>query len=172
MRSVVLVGYRGCGKSSVAKRLARSMQVPLVDTDDHIVARAGCSIPDLFASEGEAGFRDREVQVLADVLSEQAPQVVATGGGIVERAENRDALQFTPALVAYLQAPAAVLAQRLQRNSGDRPSLTGRPVDEEVATMLARRDPWYRAVAGVVIDAGQPLSGVVDELYALVTNSS
>ncbi|MDX8413666.1 MAG: shikimate kinase, partial [Mariprofundales bacterium] len=91
MRYPVLVGLMGCGKSSIGRRLAKAMACSLIDLDDTIVAQAGCSIPEIFATHGEGYFRDLETAVLRDALKQ--PAVIATGGGIVLRKENRALLQ-------------------------------------------------------------------------------
>lgn len=167
--AIVLVGYRGSGKSTVAKLVAKVLSFPLIDLDSAIEQRAGCVISELFADQGEDAFRDLEAQCLGDMLSEPGPFILATGGGAVIRPENRTLLRQSGATVIYLEASVDVLAQRLSRGrKGVRPSLTGKPITEEVAEVLALRDPWYREVASHTISAEQPLDAVVQEIKYLV----
>ncbi len=168
---VTLVGYRGCGKSSVAAALAARIGLVAVDLDREVETSTGRSIAEIFASEGEAAFRELESRVLAEILDRIPAAVLATGGGVVERPANRRLLRERARPVVYLQAPAAVLAARLAADGGGRPSLTGAGVVAEVTSMLARRDPWYREVADHVVDAAQPPAAVVDAVLAVVEKS-
>jgi shikimate kinase len=152
IRGLVLVGYRASGKTTLLRLLERVWRWPAFDLDAEIVARAGRPVPAIFSEEGEAGFRDREEALLAELLERPGPIAIATGGGCVEREANRRRLLACRHLVCYLEAPAAFLAERLAADAGDRPSLSGAPVDQEVAAILARREPWYREVAGVTLD--------------------
>src|SRR5262245_9448578 len=104
---IALVGLSGAGKSSIGRLLAGQLGWPLRDTDALIVHSAGCEIAQIFAAEGEAHFRDREAAALRQAL-DGPPVVVATGGGIVLRAENR-ALLRERAFVVWLDAPTAAL---------------------------------------------------------------
>ncbi|MHC5067251.1 MAG: shikimate kinase [Planctomycetota bacterium] len=166
---IVLVGYRGCGKSTVARRLAARLSWPVLDLDAEIERRADRSIADIFATDGEAAFRDLEAAALAAALSETGPQVIASGGGVIERAANRAALCAADQRVAYLPAPVPVLAARLGGDAGGRPSLTGATVADEVAVMLARREPWYREVADVTVDASQAPQDVAEAIVENLT---
>lgn len=164
MRAIVLVGYRGCGKTTIGTALATALGWPFVDADRILERRAGRPIGRIFADDGEGAFRDREEAVLGDLLATPAPWVLATGGGAVLREANRKALVASPAAVVYLHAAPAVLAARLAADAGDRPSLTGKPVDQEVEEVLAVRDPLYRAVASRVVEVDRPLAEIVADL--------
>src|SRR5688500_13668071 len=104
---ITLIGYRCCGKSSVAPRLARQLGWSSVDTDDVIERRAGCSIREIFEREGEAGFRRMESEVLNEVLR-QTKLVVATGGGAVLSESNRRLIKSAGPVV-WLQVSAPQL---------------------------------------------------------------
>lgn len=165
---IILVGYRASGKSTVARALGQRLQWPWVDLDAVIEQMAQASIPEIFAGQGEDAFREWESRCLGLVLAEAPPQVIATGGGVVEREHNRHLLhQSDSAWVCYLAAPAAVLQQRLREHCGNRPSLAGgqHPADE-LPPILARRDPWYRQVAHYVADAQPSQSQVVGDILA------
>lgn len=147
-----LTGYRGSGKSSVARAVGEALGVDVIDLDEVIVQSAGRSIPEIFAAEGEAGFRDQEAAALAEV-AQRAPSVVALGGGAILRESNRERIRQTGRCV-WLVATAETLAARIaadeqNANAPQRPSLTqpgGNPADE-VATILRQRQPQYAAAA-------------------------
>lgn len=149
MARIVLIGMRGAGKSSVGRRLAGALSVPFLDTDRMIEEQEGIPIPEIFARYGEAGFRQRERDVIAGLGSEDA--VVATGGGVVLDPGNVLSLR-RESIVIYLHAPVPVLAARVA--GSDRPSLTGAPPAEELAHLLEQRAPLYRAAADYCIDSG------------------
>jgi shikimate kinase len=152
--SIVLVGYRGSGKTTIGRHLARDLGWGLIDTDELIVHQAGKSISELFQKDGEVRFRDLEQEVLADTLS-RPNCVIATGGGIVMRDANRLAIRQSGHLVVYLAGSPEGLYSRIQSDAssaGSRPSLTALIGLDEVKHMLALRDPLYREIAGMVID--------------------
>jgi shikimate kinase len=146
---VVLVGLMGSGKTTVGRALAERLQRPLLDTDELVEQRAGRTIRDIFAAEGEAAFRDLEAAVLAEVLAGDEPAVVATGGGVVLRPENRAALDAADARIVWLCAEPAVLLERL-RYAGNRPLLDHDP-EATLQRMAEERAPLYREVADLVV---------------------
>lgn len=157
-RGLALVGYRACGKTYLARRLGEHWRCPAIDADDALEAQAGKRIPTIFADAGEEAFRQLEHQVLTSLLAEDGPRIVATGGGCVIRAENRQLLRDCGRLVVYQQASVTLIKERLGQDSGQRPALRGASLVDEVAEILAERLPWYEAVADLTIDAEQPLS--------------
>ncbi|GAB3728782.1 shikimate kinase [Luteimonas pelagia] len=149
--NLVLVGPMGAGKSSIGRLLADRFRVPFVDLDRAIEALAGVSIAQIFEREGETGFRERERTELARVLAGER-QVVATGGGSVLDARNRERLR-SRACVAWLRVP---LHEQLRRVAGDRerPLLaTGDPATV-LQLLAAERDPLYADVADLRFDTG------------------
>jgi shikimate kinase len=149
---IFLVGYRGTGKTTVGRLLADRLGWGFVDADDRVEAAAGRSIAEIFAAEGEAGFRDREAAVLADLCG-LTRHVVATGGGVVLRPENRERLKA--GFVAWLTASPEAVWRRLVTDpatAGRRPNLTARGGPEEVRELIVAREPLYRAVADLVVD--------------------
>jgi shikimate kinase len=167
LRRLTLVGYRASGKSTAGRMAAERLAWSFVDADRWLEARIG-PIPAYFAAHGEAAFREREAEALAELLARPDALVLATGGGVVLRADNRARLCAEGGLVAYLEAPATVLQARLRRDAGGRPSLTGRSVADEVPDLLAQRDPLYREVAGHVLDASRPAPQVANDLAHLI----
>lgn len=151
---ITLIGYRASGKSSIAPKLARKLGWTWIDSDRVIEQQAGCSISEIFEQEGEAGFRKRESEVLAELLARDQ-LVLASGGGAVLAEQNRIRMKAAGPVV-WLHVSAQMLAKRLSRDrsSGqNRPSLTGRPIAEEVAEVLAIREPLYRDCASIIVDA-------------------
>lgn len=157
LRRITLVGYRASGKSTIGPLVAKRLGWRFIDADRDLEQRLGQDIASFFATHGEAGFRDREAAALLELLATDEPLVLATGGGAVLREANRACLRERGGLVAYLHAPAAVLQGRLRAHAGGRPSLSGKAVWEEVPDILAVREPLYREVAGLVLDATRPV---------------
>lgn len=154
--SIVLVGYRGCGKTSVGRLLAERLRCELLDTDALIVARAGMTIREIFAQSGEPHFRQLESAALDDALAKRST-ILSTGGGIILSPANRQKLKASARPVVYLACPPEVLLQRIQGDAAsaiNRPNLTslGGGLDE-VRQMLTFREPLYREVATLIIDA-------------------
>ncbi|MCM2369417.1 shikimate kinase [Aporhodopirellula aestuarii] len=163
-----LTGYRGCGKSTVAKLLSDNLALPFFDLDIGIEEAAGTTIAEIFASEGEAGFRDRETKCLQEI-AELPQRVVALGGGAILRPENRQLIS-TSGWCVWLDAAPAVIADRLTGDATTRerrPSLTGKPVAEEIVEVMTRREPLYREVADLRIDTSEtPIEEIVSEIVA------
>ncbi|CAN5248862.1 shikimate kinase [soil metagenome] len=157
-----LVGPSGVGKTTVGRALARRLDVDFVDCDHEIESRCGCSVSLIFEIEGEAGFRSRETQVLRDMAS-RSSGVCSTGGGVVLAAENRDVLR-AHGTVVYLHAPPAVLHGRT-RGDKSRPLLQTADPQAAIQAMYSSRDPLYREVADLVIDASAPgAAAAADEI--------
>lgn len=157
MKNIVLVGMPGCGKSTVGKALAKRLSRPFFDADQEIVKRAGKSIPEIFQTEGEAGFRKIETEVLFD-LCRQSGAVIATGGGAVTVPKNHGILRQN-SLVVFLNRDIAVLPTN------------GRPLSEQndLHEMFRQRLPLYRAVCDYEVDGNSEIQTVTDrvaEVYA------
>lgn len=151
---ITLIGYRGCGKSSIAPRLAKRLEWNWIDSDRVIEERAGCSIRQIFETEGEVGFRKRESEIIAELL-QQDRLVLASGGGAILAEENRIRMKAAGPVV-WLHASIDALAKRLGRDrfaGENRPSLTGRPIAEEVAEVMEIREPLYRECATIIVDS-------------------
>lgn len=149
--AIVLIGMRGAGKSSVGRALASLLELPFVDLDERIEAAAGRSIRSLFAAEGEAAFRARELAALRSLPGTRL--VLAAGGGIVETAAARRELRRAGTRI-WLQADARVIADRLARGRG-RPRMHRGSWIDEVRALASRRGAWYREVANIVVRAGR-----------------
>lgn len=165
-RSIALIGLSGSGKSTVGRLLAERLGWPLRDTDALIAAAAGRSVPQIFAEEGEARFRDQEAAALRAAL-EGGPCVVATGGGIVLRAENRAQLRER-AFVAWLDAPTEALAARLRAHDEARPLLAGDDLFARLEALRAARAALYVEVADARVEtSGRAPEAICDDLLRL-----
>lgn len=149
---LILIGMMGAGKTTIGRELARRRGMGFADCDQEIIARTGVSIPTIFEIEGEAGFRRREAQVLAD-LTAASNLVIATGGGAVLDPVNR-ALIAQRGVVIYLNVPPHVLWERT-RHDRNRPLLQVENPQALIADLYRQRDPLYREVADIIVDGGR-----------------
>jgi shikimate kinase len=170
---IFLVGYRGTGKSTVARLLAGRLGWDWLDADAVLEQRAGRSIRELFAGEGEAGFRAREAALLEELCHCQR-HVIATGGGVILKEENRRRLRADGAVV-WLVADADTIWQRLQADATTaerRPALTVGGLDE-VRELLRVREPLYRECAGWSVEtAARSPAEVADLILAWLRGAS
>jgi shikimate kinase len=164
---LALVGYRGTGKSTVGKILADRLNLPFLDADLEIEARAGRSISAIFAEWGEPVFRDWEERTLEKLATGYPDAVLATGGGAVLRPSNRRLLAGF-GFVVWLLAEPIELARRLQGDieaGAQRPSLTSAGTIAEIAQVLDTRGALYHEVADAKIDT---LNRTPDEVAELI----
>ena len=166
-RHVALVGFMAAGKSSVGRRLASELGVPFVDTDARIVAQHG-PIPDIFARDGEARFREYECAAIGEALAGPLA-VLALGGGAVTHEPTR-ALLAERALRIFLDVPIEVIINRLRYAPATRPLLGPAPSETRVRALLDARMPLYRE-ADVVIDYGRRSSSAVARYAAELLRS-
>lgn len=158
---IFLVGARGCGKTTVGVALARALGRDFIDTDNYLLASTNMSVADIVAREGWEGFRARETQALFNVT--RPGMVIATGGGMVLADANRQFMR-EQGIAIYLKAPAQILTSRLEAfpEEGQRPTLTGKSITEEIVEILAAREALYRQTAHHIIDASRSPDRVVD----------
>ncbi len=148
VRSVSLIGRRGSGKTTVGRILATRLGAAFIDTDEWIVRTAGCSIADIFAREGEDGFRKFEREIIAG-LNLRKSTVISVGGGAVLDRQNVEALRRGTTVV-WLTAPPDVLFLRIGSDAGtarSRPPLTALGGVEELERVLAERESIYENAA-------------------------
>jgi len=150
---LILIGYRATGKTTLARLLGERLQLGTVDTDLLIEQKAGRTIAEIFAESGETTFRDYESQVIAELLR-GVPLVIATGGGLPVRPENRELLKRAGRIVWLKASPETIL----QRMTGDpttesmRPQLTNLPPLAEIVSILRTREKIYREIADLEVD--------------------
>lgn len=157
LTSIVLIGMPGCGKTTVGRALAEKLGRTFVDLDEEIVRRAGMPIPEIFAREGEAGFRERESALVRE-FGERTGLVVSTGGGVVTRRENYIPLKQNGLLLHLRRDPAALPTD-------------GRPLSQATAPeeLWRRRAPLYAAFADGEIDNNGTLAGTLEQIEKEMT---
>lgn len=163
--NIVLCGFMGCGKSTVGKRLAKQLQAPFVDMDQYIEKQAGCKVSEIFETKGEEAFREMEHQCAVE-LSHSGGSVIATGGGALTFARNREALRHNGKIV-LLNTPLYIIKRRL---SGDttRPLLNRPDRDKAMEELFRKRLPLYEEAADITVTAkGTPGAVCREILQAL-----
>lgn len=165
-----LIGPRGCGKTTVGMALADSLNRRFVDTDQWLQSQLNMTVAEIVEREEWAGFRARETAALEAVTAPST--VIATGGGIILTEFNRHFMQNN-GIVVYLCAPVSVLVNRLQAVPEEdlRPTLTGKPLSEEVQEVLEERDALYREVAHIIIDATNEPGQVISEIRSALAQT-
>jgi shikimate kinase len=162
-KHLYLTGYRGSGKSSVGRLLARQLGRRWIDSDDLIESQAGTSIRELFAASGETAFRDLEEAAIADI-ADRPPAVVSLGGGAILRQANRRRIAESGVCI-WLCVDAPTVMRRLahdQTTTARRPALTDLPQRQEIEKLLADRRPLYEQVAQYRVEtSGQRLEQIV-----------
>lgn len=153
-RNIYLIGMPGSGKSTIGRSLAKCLHLTFVDADHALADRTGVAIATIFELEGEAGFRQRETALMAE-LSKRSDILVATGGGAILRGDNRALLRAT-GVVVYLRAKLDDLWARTQ-NDTKRPLLRAENPRAILASLLEIREPLYAEIADLVVEtAGYP----------------
>lgn len=165
-KGLALIGYRGTGKSTVGRIVAARAGRSFFDADLELEARAGRSVASILTEDGEAAFRNWEERTLADLVTLAPTAVIAAGGGVVLREQNRRRLRELGCVV-WLTAAPSELASRLladPRGIASRPGLTADGTLAEIAQVLEKRAPLYEATADTVIDTSGKTPGEVASL--------
>jgi len=159
--NIALIGFMGCGKSSVGQLVAEHLEFDFVDTDTLIEQLAGMSIGRIFSTEGEAAFRELETRVVNELAHRQRT-VIATGGGLGAHANHVETLK-THALVVFLWASPEVIWRRVKSHS-HRPLLQGPDPRGTIEALLAQREPVYRQADVLINSEKRPLREVAQQV--------
>jgi shikimate kinase len=157
--NLYLVGMMGAGKSAVGRPLAEALGYRFVDADSAIEAVAGRPIPQIFAEQGEAGFRELETAVVGQIATWHS-LVVATGGGVVSRPENWGHMR--QGVVIWLDAPSELLLARLSADPTPRPLLQSDDPEARLQALLEQRRPLYRQADLQICQSGEPPAAVAE----------
>ena len=169
MKNIILIGFMGCGKTSVGKRLAQSLNMDFLDTDQLIEEWNGKTISDIFAEEGESAFRVMETDCLKKLL-EQArnPFILSVGGGLPIREENRKLLSQIGHVI-YLKVSAEVVYKRL-RNDKTRPLLQDANPRGRIVDLMSVRKQYYEGAADTIIEVSEKdFETIVEEIIKNVS---
>lgn len=167
MKPLFLVGYMGCGKSTIGRKLSRALHLSFVDTDNRIEEREGATVFDIFHYEGEERFREIEREVLEEVIRREEASVVSTGGGLPAWGDNMERMNEVGRTV-YLKRSAENIASRLSPYGRQkRPRLRGLNDEELVLFMrddMAKRDPFYSRAVQVIACEGKSDEEIIREI--------
>lgn len=168
--AITIIGYRGSGKSSIARPLAKMLGWKTVDSDDLIEERAGKTIKEIFEDEGEPAFRQLEKDILTELLNEEE-LIIAAGGGAILNPQSRELMKQSGPVV-WLQATIQELSERIAADSQTetrRPDLTPLGVREEIEEVLNHRVPMYEEAATmIIITTGKTPEEIATEVYSLL----
>lgn len=159
-RNIVLAGFMGTGKSTVGKLLAEKINRPFIDTDEEIIRRAGKTIPEIFAQDGEQEFRQMERRVCR-FFAGQRGFVISTGGGMLLDPSNREVM-LASGLVICLTASPDTIASRVDAENSDRPLLKG-----DWRALLEKRRPAYDAIPCQIDTTNRTPEDIVEEIQGL-----
>jgi shikimate kinase len=168
--NIVLIGFRGTGKSTVGKLLANRLKRDFIDTDEYIERTTGKTIKDIFEKEGEESFRKIEVETIAK-LSKIDNKIIAAGGGVVLKDENVKNLKSNGFLI-LLEATPEIIHDRIsqdEKTSQQRPSLTNKKSFDEIKYLLDKRQPLYENAANYTINTSYVSSeDIVEEIITTI----
>ena len=164
-KNIFLIGFMGCGKSTMARLMSEQVGAKLIEMDETIEAEVGMTINAIFEAYGEKHFRDLETQLIQRIALEGGA-VVSCGGGAILRPENVACMKENGKVI-YLSATPETIFERV-RHSTNRPLLNGNMNVEYISSLMEKRMPHYLAAADVtiVVDAKEPQE-ILDELCAL-----
>lgn len=163
MSKIILIGFMGCGKSTVGKRLSYAFRKPFLDTDRIIEKKVNMTISELFEKKGEEYFRDMETACIKELIKESGEYIIAVGGGLVLRGENRRLLKELGHVI-YLRALPDTIYERLKKDR-TRPLLQGDNPKEKIRTMMLERATVYEEAAQLIVDVdGKEFEEIVKEI--------
>lgn len=171
MNHIILIGFMGCGKSSVGKRLAKVMNLPFVDMDAMIVEKSGMEITTIFETHGEAYFRKLETETLLELADSTEQMVISAGGGMPVQSQNQPILKEMGTVI-LLEASLDTLVERLQYDN-TRPILKGGNLREKIESLQKERKAAYEQVGDVkIVTDGKNFMGIIDEIRKIVEKTT
>lgn len=163
MKNIILIGFMGCGKTTLGIKLSYRLRRSLEDTDKLIEKKEGRTISEIFQTDGEAYFRALETECLEKMIKTTRHKIISTGGGLPLREENRVLLKELGTVV-YLRATAQTIYERVKHDKS-RPLLQGEDPQEKIRTLMAQRSVLYEQAADVIIDVdGKSFDAILHEI--------
>lgn len=167
MKSIVLMGFMGAGKTTLGKALAKDTKILFQDTDELIEKEQGKKISEIFAEEGEQAFREMETRLLESLQGQQKSRILSIGGGMPLKQENRELLRKL-GVVVYLKASKETILERVSKNQ-NRPLLAGEDLEEKVSRLMEEREKIYLETAHQVMDTdGKQITQILWELKEIL----
>ena len=157
--NIVLIGFMGVGKTAVGRELAAGLEREFIETDSLIVEKAGKSIPEIFAGEGEIAFREMEIAAVKDV-SDTTNAVIACGGGVALNRISIDRLRQNGVIV-YLTASPKTILERTRTEGATRPLLAGDDAEEKIWELLKKRRLFYKSAADIEVNTSRKTVGQI-----------
>lgn len=169
--NIILIGFMGCGKSTVGKKLANAFSYEFMDTDAVIEETYGKTISKMFEEDGEEYFRNAETELLRRLSKEAEGIVLATGGGMPMREENVEYLHKIGTVV-FLEAKIKTILERLKNDTG-RPLADGEDREKRLRPLYEKRLPVYRAAADLCLDTeGKSFYAMIEEIKTVAENAT
>lgn len=163
MGNVILIGFMGCGKTTVGLKLSYRLRQPVIDTDKEIERNEQRAVSELFAVEGEEYFREKETECLKKLIETTGSMIISAGGGLPVREENRKLLHRLGRVV-YLRARPETIYDRL-KNDTTRPLLRGDNPREKIRRLMEQRADCYEQAADIIVDVdNKEFERIVDEI--------
>lgn len=151
--NIILIGYMGCGKTSLGKKLSYKERIALLDTDKMIEQKQGMTVSEIFDEKGEGAFRVMETECLKEIMGYSEKYVISVGGGLPVKEENRELLKELGSVV-YLRAKPDTIYERL-KNDTSRPLLRGDDPKGKIESMIKQRGPVYELAADCIVDVDE-----------------
>ncbi|MFV5695166.1 shikimate kinase [Flavobacterium sp. LB3P122] len=171
MKKIVLLGYMGCGKSTIANKLSKNIEIPFVDLDIKIEEKVNLSINDIFEKHGEIYFRKLEHEVFIELLNSPDNLIIGLGGGTPCYANNHELLKGDNVVSVYLKASIETLFNRLAHNKSKRPLIADKS-DEEMKEFIAKhlfdRSFYYNQAQHKVIVDDKTIEQTVMDIVAIL----
>jgi shikimate kinase len=171
MKKIVLLGYMGCGKSTIANNLSEKTSLPFLDLDQYIEETTNMSIKEIFEKRGEVHFRKLEHEAFVTLLEQEQTIILGLGGGTPCYANNHELLQRPDVISIYLKASVATLFERLSRNKSKRPliaNLNDAELNEFIAKHLFDRSYYYNQAQHKVTVDDKTVAETVESIVALL----